>query len=910
MFVYQKKIFMPLSEPCPEEVFFGAVRAAQTQWLVDNLRMALDYAEHGNDNWPRDFSDEFMHYMQEQAAKSNVGKAFAQKTQKEKLQAYAKSLKDKLPAALFQAKGFELTLSENAKKKITDETTEEEIEAMKRPWVKQATVQLSGLCVLDIDHVGEQTHPLAPPCMEGSNMMLEPRELFAKWQKERPELFASPSQGDKRGSILLVYITPSGKGLKIVFKADIKKGNLIDNQLWLAGVLGVKADEGCKDASRRSYLTTESDILYINKEELFNYENKEFAEKYNAEYHAGHSGATKTDDVAAENAEQNAGNDGQMGTQQDVTVDAELQSIIEVWTKERFGDGTKQVSRHEASVALARDLYIMLDRDARKTLAVLKAQKWVQDIIEERNEDVERTVRNAAEYVAAAESEAAKKGKIWLPKPSKEMQKAIKEVRGETEEVKDEKKGSTDNDPLTKNLNSWGEEIESMFDDFPVLKDACDGLKRSQYPAALFVTGGVLMTLMTRCWYRFYHRPQQERRLNASLYIIGHPASNKSMADDICDVLITPMEAADTAGKAALNRYKKDTKKKAANKEGKDKPQGIIRIHPSRTSNGQLIEDMLNAREMVDGRDIQLHMFTFDTELDNSITLQSGGSWINKQAMELKAFHNEKDGQMYQNSDSPVDEFRVTWNYIYTGTPIALKKKVNERNFGSGLSTRLAVIPMPKTNYEMIKFEEKTSIDWQRIERMKSWAYKLDTRYGELPLWPLVKHLYDWVKTRMDDCREDDSEANELMLKRVPYHALNYAAPFIDMRHWDALHQEGNYWTGTYEVDDTDWKLCELIARIQYAMQQHFFGVLAEKYFDDMNNDVQFSGKRHVSKSIEGYNRLPEVFTKDDVIRVFHYDKPRAADKKIERLKADNYIVRISEGDDFGKYRKLQAMTA
>ena len=56
---------------------------------------------------------------------------------------------------------------------------------------------------------------------------------------------------------------------------------------------------------------------------------------------------------------------------------------------------------------------------------------------------------------------------------------------------------------------------------------------------------------------------------------------------------------------------------------------------------------------------MQLHMFTFDTELDNSIMQQSGGSWINKLAMGLKAFHNEKDGQMYQNSDSPVDEFRV-----------------------------------------------------------------------------------------------------------------------------------------------------------------------------------------------------------------------------------------------------------
>jgi hypothetical protein len=881
MFVYQKKIFMPLSEACPEEVFFGAVRAAQTRWLVDNLRMALDYAERDADTWSKSFSEEFMRYLQEQTAKPKVGKAFVQKTQKEKLLAYAKSLKDKLPAALFQAKGFELTLSEKAREKITDETTEEEIEAMKRPWVKQAAVQLSGLCMLDIDHVDA------------------PRKTWELIENGQLTI-----DNELRKQILLVYITPSGHGLKIVFKADVERGNLIDNQLWLANVLGVKADEGCKDASRRSYLTTESDILYINKEELFNYENKEFAEKYDAEYRAGHSGPTKTDDVAAEDAEQNAGEDGQMGAQQDVMVDAELQNIIDAWTKERFGDGTKQVSRHEASVALARDLYIMLDRDARQTLTVLKAQKWVQDMITERNEDVERTVRNAAEYVAAAESETAKKGKTWLPKPSKEWQKAMKEVNGEGLTVNGEKKGTINHDSLTMNLNAWGEEIESMFDDFPVLKDVCEGLKRSQYPAAMFVAGGVLMTLMTRCWYRFYHRPQQERRLNCSLYIIGHPASNKSMADDINDVLITPMQAADAAGKAALNRYKKENKKKAANKEGKDKPQGIIRIHPSRTSNGQLIEDMLNAKEIVDGKEMQLHMYTFDTELDNSITLQSGGSWINKQAMELKAFHNEKDGQMYQNQDSPVDEFRVMWNYIYSGTLIALKKKVNERNFGSGLSTRLTVIPMPKTNYEMIKYEEATDIDWQRIERMKSWAYKLDGRYGELPLWPLVKRLYDWTKNRMDDCREDDSEANELMLKRVPYHALNFSAPFIDMRHWGQLHQEGNSWTGQYEVDDTDWKLCELIARIQYAMQQHFFGVLAEKYFDDMNNDVQFSGKRHQSKSIEGYNRLPEVFTKDDVDKIFKYNNTKSAFKKIERLLADNLIERIAEGDEAGKYLK------
>ena len=103
--------------------------------------------------------------------------------------------------------------------------------------------------------------------------MLTPHELFAKWQKEHPELFASPSQGDKRGPILLVYITPSGHGLKVVFKADVKKGNLIDNQHAMAKMLGVEVDESCKDASRMSFICKESDILFIDKE-LFTYENK------------------------------------------------------------------------------------------------------------------------------------------------------------------------------------------------------------------------------------------------------------------------------------------------------------------------------------------------------------------------------------------------------------------------------------------------------------------------------------------------------------------------------------------------------------------------------------------------------------------------------------------------------------
>ena len=884
MFCYQKNTNSLSAAKCSRGTFWKAIKDPSTKWKIDSRRAIMDAVDRSkgeegsaaltvwlsNNDYQRFLVDHPKELSSDEAREE-----FAKKSDGEKLLAFAEYLKHQLTPFIFSCYEFDA-------------------KGRRRPR-QLVGCHLNGLVMLDIDHVDN------------------PMEIWYRL-RENKELMAR---------VVLVHITSSGHGIRIIFTADITQGNLADNQIEFALALGCKPDGSCKDATRNSFCPKEEEILFIDEDRLFDYYDEAFDKKYTPRYRARRTKPENHDaDLKAKNAKsagtQEAGTpvDHQKTVDDGKTIDTtwcggDIQPICDYWSAQWFRGGDDKPSRHDGSVILARDLYIMYDRDKRKARKVLVSQPWVQEIVRERDEDVDRTLANAADYVAENESEAAKKGKSWLPKPSKSMLEAINAVRGKTyqEIVKgdntvNEAEGRYSGD-INKQLDKWGAEIEELFPHFPLLKDVCFGLKRSQYPAAMFVAGGTGMTLMTRCWYRFYHRPQQERRLNCSLFIIGHPASNKSMADDIYKLLSAPIAAADKAGKAALNRYKQDMKKKAANKEGKDKPQVTIRIHPARTSNGQLIQDMLNARETIEGKEIQLHMLTFDTELDNSITLQQGGSWINKQSMELKAFHNEEDGQMYQNSDSPVDEFNVTWNFIYTGTPIALKKKVTPQNFGSGLSTRLAVIPMPKTNFEMMAFEEQTSIDWQRLERMKEWAYKLNSRFGELPLWPLVKHLYDWTGSRMADCADDESEANELMLKRVPYHALNYSAPFIDMRHWESLHQQDDYWTGTYEVDEIDWKLCELIARIQYATQQHFFGVMAEKYFDDMNGDVMINGKRHNQKSVNGFNMLPDVFTKDDVKKCFGFDKDNSVYKKIQRLTKSNHIEQVPDSGDNPKYRKL-----
>jgi len=796
------------------------------------------------------------------------------------------ALKRKLPAFIFQA--------------MFDET--ESAKGRKGCWRKQAATRLTGLVVMDIDHVDN------------------PREKFAEWGlfgtdsrgfiNKDTALSAeksSASQNESRvdpclKNILLVYVTPSGHGLKIVFKADVTKGNLIDNQHAMAKVLGVEVDESCKDASRMSFICKESDILFIDKE-LFTYENKEFAEKYNTEYRAGHSGNTKAIAVASKAAV--AGNGPVGSLDADQVSDSvmwrgyDLQRIIDA----RYGDKlpcAADSNRHTESLKLATDLLLMLDGDKGLVQRIVEAQPWVKEIIEERDENVEQTVSSAADCVAQKERKYASS------LPSKAMLAAIQEATGKTyvEITKAQAQTATlKDDNMARWLWDWGTQIEALMGDFPLLRDVCKGLKRNQYPAALFVGGGLLMTLMTRCTYRFYHRPEELRRLNNSTLIIGDPASGKSFATRLFKLIASPIVAADKIGKDAINAYREQMRTKGANKEKPKKPKVIVRVHPARTSNAQFIQDMVNSVEEVDGELMQLHMLTFDTELDNTVTVQKGGSWIDKQSLELKAFHNEEDGQAYSNNDSVLQDFYVTWNFIYTGTPIALKKKVNEQNFGSGLATRLTCIPLPATNFEMMSRE--STVDLESDRRLKEWAEKLDRMKGELSVQKIVDELYDWTARRMADAEENESKADEMLLKRCAYHGLNFAAPFIVMRHWDKMHQDGNYWCGEFETDETDWRLAELIVNIQYACQRHYFGAMAEAYFDNKLKDASVNVQRR-QKTYDGFARLPEEFTIQDVVRCFNLGSASSARGKIMRLTRDHLVGKIREerGSIPALYRK------
>ena len=882
-FCYQENTHFSQAAQCSREKFWDSVKNTSTAWKIDSRREILEAVEKHDEKvikkWLK--NEDYGKFIAKKRGLKKLAarQKFFEKSDEERLLAFAQELKDNLTAFIFSCREFDET--ETAKGTMFRHR-------------RLADCHLNGLVMLDIDHVDN------------------PLEVYEAWKKN-DELV-------KRTA--LVHITSSKKGIRFVFTANIKDGNLADNQIVFSQILGYPCDQSTIDATRNSFAPKEEDILYINEELLFGYYNEEFDKEYTPMYRdkktqplhhefKTHPSPPQGRDVKSlESASGNQTPTPSEGLGEALTWRGyDVQSIIDARYSEKLPCAADS-NRHNESLKLATDLLLMLDGDKAQVQRIVEAQPWVKEIIDERDENVGQTVESAASCIAQKEKKYASS------LPSKAMLAAIQEATGRSfreitegsEELRvksEEFAAALSEQNMSRWLWEWGAQIEVLSKDFPLLKDICKGLKRNQYPAALFVGGGLLMTLMTRCTYRFYHRPEELRRLNNSTLIIGDPASGKSFATRLFKLLAAPIVAADKVGKEAINAYREQMRTKGANKEKPKKPKVVVRVHPARTSNAQFIQDMVNSVENVDGEEMQLHMLTFDTELDNTVTVQKGGSWIDKQSLELKAFHNEEDGQAYSNNDSILQDFYVTWNFIYTGTPIALKKKVNEQNFGSGLATRLTCIPLPATNFEMMSRE--STVDYDSDNRLKEWAEKLDRMKGELSVQKIVDELYDWTARRMADAAENDSKADEMLLKRCAYHGLNFSAPFIVMRHWDKMKQEGTYWCGEFETDEVDWRLAELIVNIQYACQRHYFGAMAEAYFDNKLKDASVNVQRR-GKTIESFNRLPDEFTVDDVMRCFGLTHNTSARTRVVRLVKDRLAEKVDEfvenGTTKAKYRK------
>ena len=416
MFCNQSRFDLPTAI-VTAEIFNNLVDSAQTRWLTREhrrLREALPSILEGDSELSAQWAnnENFIKFCQGQEASrkkaaggKTKGEVFRALTIEKKLQTYCDNLKKSLPFVIFIATYIE-TASASGKLGC---------------WRKQAACRLNGLCVIDFDHI------------EG--------DCRAVWE----EAYAKLSDEDK-ARILLVYITPSGHGLKVVFMADVAVGNLIDNQKDFSAKLGLNPDEACKDASRGAFLTTREDIILLD-ERIFTYENPEFGEKYNEQYHAGHSQPTldfaKDDNYSIDKKE----------SSEMAYNGVPYVKIIEAWL-----DGKDLTNkRHDTLVELANHLRYLCGKNAKKIEEVVMQLAWVQDLAAE-GENVSSTVASVIDFK-------------YYERMPKKMREALEKV-GALEQKISDAAGAADDIYAQLPLDKWAEELQEMAGFYPCMKDS------------------------------------------------------------------------------------------------------------------------------------------------------------------------------------------------------------------------------------------------------------------------------------------------------------------------------------------------------------------------------------------------------------------------------------------------------
>lgn len=786
------------------------------------------------------------------------------------------TIKTSLPTLMYQAARFDVTKSKKG---------------YNGRWRKQAAVRLNGLYMVDIDHVENPRTAIA--------------DMLAK--TEEPDL---RTMCDELG-IVLVHVTPSGHGLRLVAVADAKVGNIADNQAALSARLGVEPDTACKDASRCSFCPMFEDILYINTETLFNYENKDYDEMFGPLYRKGNSRPTVQSnkssarpaaagaepdtepadmggDVACGNTNGVGGSKDHKSMEADNGADKGIdgdsrrdlnyhgksyKDIIDQWFTCNGGE-PKSGDRHQTLYRLACDLRYICDFDPSLLARLLKECKVGADVCSERGEaEIERIASDACTLQRYR----------TLPKRILAVLNAAGVQLadgGADQEVKAIDKIDYD---------AWWRRLSPLLEQSPVLQEAVVAMPDHLKLAGVLAAGAMLGTYLTRCWWE--HFDGKDYRLSFLVYIIGPAASGKSFVTEMDRLIMAPMLAADNVGREWERQYKEDMKKRAASsKDAKaaapEQQHPCIRYVPSSISNAMLYRRLTDAidneSQTPDGQTpLHLHIYTMEPELATALRAQQG-SWAGKNDLELKSFHNEYAGVDFANDQSVNGIIQVNWNQVVTGTPESLSRKIKPLTVLDGLVTRLVLFPMPGNDFQMI--DRRTAMrDPDRETLLRSVGITLDQIKGRLDCKQLVDYCYNYERQLTDDARLEQDLTLDYFRKRIPVIMMRYALVRAVLRQTDEL-LKGQ----PLKLRDDDLEFARLIGDWCLMAQMHFFGTMVEEA--QQRERTQFVPKRRSRKVRDAFAALPNEFKDEALVANGTCKSANAARVMLSRWAADGLV--------------------
>ena len=527
---------------------------------------------------------------------------------------------------------------------------------------------------------------------------------------------AIPAEDQRATSpVLLVHITPSGKGIRIVAKAT-RTGSfascrsISDYQHALAKLLRCehKLDEVVTDLARLSFAPKFEDVLYLS-DRLFR-EQAEVTKFENSApvHHQAVAQPVAADPVLFAESTQ---------TEYDgVPLDAIFREYVNL-----TGGMPQEGARNSRFYVAARDLRYICDFNP-KTLAAHLPNVGLP----------------AAEVFQLCVSACQSARSALSPAPP-EVMRAISVARAMQEAD-------------TEEMNISGEAFVMRF--VPAI--ASDFVKCCPpdfREAVLLSLLPIIGTLATRVRARYMdgeiHSP------SFFTIVTSEQASGKSFARRLVRLLMASIAEEDARNREIELKFLEELKAKKNAKEQPEQPHVKIRLVPASISIAKLLQRL----DYAEGD----HLFTFAEEMDTLIKSNRSGAWSQKNDMYRNAFDNSEYGQDYMSESSYSTNLQVFYNLLVLGTP-----RQTERFFTdieNGLASRCCFATIAdQFGAKMPKFHRLDANARLRIEHAVT---LLRSASGEVDLQFVFPALEEWLEKQRLMALEENNRARDIFRRRA-----------------------------------------------------------------------------------------------------------------------------------------------
>ena len=669
--------------------------------------------------------------------------------------------------------------------------------------------------------------------------------------------------------LLMLEISARGEGYHLVFRRRPELSQE-DNLKWASKLLGVKFDSGAQDITRVFYTTTNKELLFLD-DRIFEVQEVQEVQSLNDN--------DNDNDNLNENKNENKFSNSQIldkKTCQLSTLNSQLeykgvsfQQIIEAWSKQRFSEAG--ASRHGASVALARDLYIMTDRDKAKTLSLLLAQPWVQEIIQERKENVERTVNDAAEYVAAQESENAKKGKAWLPKISKEMSEALTAVG-----AVDNSQCIMHNSELTDNSSAVPPAMPAKLPKLIELltKNVPDIYKPAVANAVFPALAAHLHGVKFRYWDNVEH---EATFMNV---LIGRQSIGKGCIKKPIEYIMEDIRLRDMPNRQREAEWKQ---KNPGSKPKKDPRPTDICIQ-------MLIDNLTDAvfnQRIVDANNNgERYIFTIVDEIEALKKVTSKNTVDEVGLLIRKAFDNSLAGQERVGADSVSGIAPLRWNFNASTTPPNARRFFHKM-VNDGTVSRLDISTIILKNDEDDDEIVQGIYDDDFAKELKPYIDRLEAANGMIEC-PQAKKL-------SLDIRQENREAAKLYDSEA-YRVFSYRANVIAWLKGMLLYVAHGYKWSKDIAEFVRWS-----QKYNLWCKMLYFGQQLEYELREEIDIQRQSGPQNM------LDLLPDTFTREQYYRIRQSQKRSGNGNSTLRVwQTRGYITQEEDGNRFNKTEKYK----